>query len=85
MAWSSANRKLILTLPAGLIVARGGASYPAAAIGRPLYDYMSLANMLQPCAAHSPVGRRCRRSDSVERSDAPVRRIDAARWPSTAM
>ena len=43
-----------LTLPAGLIVARGGASYPAEAIGRTLYDYTSLANMLQPCAAHSP-------------------------------
>lgn len=42
------------TLPAGLIVARGGTSYPADAIGRPLYDYTSLANMLQPCAAHSP-------------------------------
>lgn len=43
-----------LTLPAGLIVARGGVGYPAAAIGRPLYDYTSLANMLQPCAAYSP-------------------------------
>ncbi len=42
------------TLPAGLIVARGGVNYPAAAIGRPLYDYTSLANMLQPCAAHAP-------------------------------
>jgi hydroxybutyrate-dimer hydrolase len=37
-----------------LTIARGGVSYPAAAIGRPLYDYTSLANMLQPCAAHSP-------------------------------
>ena len=43
-----------MTLPAGLIVARGGVNYPAAAIGRPLYDYASLANMLQPCAAYSP-------------------------------
>jgi len=43
-----------LTLPAGLIVARGGVNYPAAAIGRPLYDYTSLANMLFPCAAYSP-------------------------------
>lgn len=42
------------TLPAGLIVARGGVNYPAAALGRPLYDYTSLANMLQPCAAHAP-------------------------------
>ncbi|MDQ3446543.1 MAG: D-(-)-3-hydroxybutyrate oligomer hydrolase [Pseudomonadota bacterium] len=42
------------TVPAGLIVARGGLNYPAGAIGRPLYDYTSLANMLQPCAAHSP-------------------------------
>lgn len=42
-----------LTLPAALNIARGGVSYPAPAIGRPLYDYTSLANMLQPCAAHS--------------------------------
>lgn len=43
-----------VTLPAGLIVARGGVNYPAAAIGRTLYDHISLANLLQPCAAHSP-------------------------------
>lgn len=42
------------TVPAGLIVARGGVNYPAAAIGRPLYDYTSLANQLQPCAAYAP-------------------------------
>lgn len=42
------------TVPPGLIVARGGVNYPAAAIGRPLYDYTSLGNMLQPCAAHAP-------------------------------
>ncbi len=42
------------TVPAGLIVARGGVNYPATAIGRPLYDYTSLGNMLQPCAAYSP-------------------------------
>jgi hydroxybutyrate-dimer hydrolase len=38
-----------------LTIARGGVSYPAEAIGRTLYDYTSLANMLQPCAAHSPM------------------------------
>ena len=42
------------TVPAGLIVARGGVNYPASAIGRPLYDYTSLGNMLQPCAAYAP-------------------------------
>ncbi len=42
------------TVPAGLIVARGGVNYPATAIGRPLYDYTSLGNMLQPCAAYAP-------------------------------
>ena len=42
------------TVPAGLIVARGGVNYPASAIGRPLYDYTTLGNMLQPCAAHAP-------------------------------
>ena len=41
-------------VPAGLGVARGGVSYPATAIGRPLYDYTSLANLLQPCAAYAP-------------------------------
>ena len=50
MAWSwrAANYR---DVPAGLIVARGGTNYPAAAIGRPLYDHVSLANLLQPCAA----------------------------------
>jgi len=43
-----------LTLPAGLIVARGGVNYPTTAIGRPLYDYASLGNLLQPCAAYAP-------------------------------
>lgn len=43
-----------VSLPAGLIVARGGVNYPVTALGRPLYDYMSLANLLQPCAAYSP-------------------------------
>ena len=46
--------QISVTLPAGLIVARGGINYPAAAIGRPLYDHVSLANLLQPCAAYSP-------------------------------
>ncbi len=43
-----------VTVPAGLIVARGGVNYPTPAIGRTLYDYTSLANMLQPCAAYAP-------------------------------
>ncbi|MEO8185918.1 MAG: 3-hydroxybutyrate oligomer hydrolase family protein, partial [Burkholderiaceae bacterium] len=42
------------TLPAGLIIARGGVNYPSTAIGHPLYDYISLANLLQPCAAYAP-------------------------------
>ena len=46
--------QLNVALPPGLIVARGGVNYPAAAIGRTLYDYTSLANMLAPCAAHAP-------------------------------
>ena len=44
-----------LTPPAGLIVSRGGVNYVASAIGRPLYDYSTLGNLLQPCAAHAPV------------------------------
>ena len=36
---------------AGINVVRGVTPYPSTAIGRPLYDYMSLANLLQPCAA----------------------------------
>ncbi len=43
-----------LALPPALNVTRGGVFYPAEAIGRPLYDYTSLANMLQPCAAYAP-------------------------------
>lgn len=42
------------TVPAGLIIARGGVNFAASAIGRPLYDYTSLANQLQPCAAYAP-------------------------------
>ena len=42
------------TLPAGLAISRGGVNYPSTAIGRPLYDYISLANLLQPCAAYAP-------------------------------
>ena len=42
------------TLPAGLTIARGGVNYAPGAIGRPLYDYISLANLLQPCAAYAP-------------------------------
>jgi hydroxybutyrate-dimer hydrolase len=42
------------TLPAGLTISRGGVNYASDAIGRPLYDYISLANLLQPCAAYAP-------------------------------
>ena len=41
------------TVPASLMVARGGVAFPATAIGRPLYDYTTLANLLQPCAAYA--------------------------------
>jgi hydroxybutyrate-dimer hydrolase len=41
-------------LPAnGLNIARGGTAYPPTAVGRTLYDYTTLANLLQPCAAHA--------------------------------
>ena len=43
-----------LTPPPGLIISRGGVNYVASAIGRPLYDYSTLGNLLQPCAAHAP-------------------------------
>ncbi len=43
----------VLVPAAGLTIARGGVAYPAAAVGRPLYDYTSLANLLQPCAAYA--------------------------------
>jgi hydroxybutyrate-dimer hydrolase len=36
---------------AGINIQRGATVYPATAVGRPLYDYMTLANLLQPCAA----------------------------------
>lgn len=41
-------------LPAGGInIARGGANFASTAVGRPLYDYVTIANLLQPCAAHA--------------------------------
>ena len=41
-----------LQIPAaGINVQRGTTLYPVTAVGRPLYDYMTLANLLQPCAA----------------------------------
>jgi hydroxybutyrate-dimer hydrolase len=41
-------------LPAsGINVARGGTAYAPSAIGRPLVDYTTLANLLQPCAAYA--------------------------------
>lgn len=41
-----------LHLPEELKVLRGGKPVPA--FGKPLYDYISLANLLQPVAAHAP-------------------------------
>ncbi|WP_246278908.1 D-(-)-3-hydroxybutyrate oligomer hydrolase [Paraburkholderia ultramafica] len=41
-----------LRLPAQVAVAQGGV--PVGAFGKPLADYMTLANMLQPCAALAP-------------------------------
>jgi len=41
---------------ANVAVARGGTTYPASAVGRPLYDYTSIANLLQPCAAYAASG-----------------------------
>jgi len=43
----------VLVPRSGLAIARGGTAYPASAIARPLYDYTTLANLLQPCAAHA--------------------------------
>ena len=46
--------QISVRLPASRItVARGGTAYAASAIGRPLYDYTTLANLLQPCAAYA--------------------------------
>ncbi|WP_244816023.1 D-(-)-3-hydroxybutyrate oligomer hydrolase [Caballeronia sp. Lep1P3] len=41
-----------LNLPAQVAVNQGGA--PVGSFGRPLADYMTLANLLQPCAALAP-------------------------------
>lgn len=41
-----------LRLPAQVSVAQGGV--PVGAFGKPLADYMTLANLLQPCAALAP-------------------------------
>jgi hydroxybutyrate-dimer hydrolase len=40
-------------VPAGLSISRGGTAYPASVVGRTLYDYTTLANLLQPCAAYA--------------------------------
>ena len=42
------------TVPAGLTISARWRELPIDAIGRPLYDYISLANLLQPCAAYAP-------------------------------
>jgi hydroxybutyrate-dimer hydrolase len=43
-----------LRLPAnGLSITRGGIAVPA--FGKPLFDYTSIANLLQPCAAYAAV------------------------------
>lgn len=41
-----------LRLPKALRIVRGGK--PVAAFGKPLYDYITLANLLQPVAAYAP-------------------------------
>lgn len=43
-----------LNAPAGVTIKRGATTLPASAIGRPLYDYFTLANLYQPCAAYAP-------------------------------
>jgi len=43
----------VLVPASGMSIARGGVTYPATAIARPLYDYTSLANLLQPCASYA--------------------------------
>jgi hydroxybutyrate-dimer hydrolase len=45
--------QISLFFPNRVTVLRGVNVYPASAIGRPLYDYTTLANLLQPCAAHA--------------------------------
>ena len=39
---------------AGVTIRRGATTLPASAIARPLYDYFTLANLYQPCAAYAP-------------------------------
>jgi hydroxybutyrate-dimer hydrolase len=39
-------------VPAALKITRGGT--PVASFGRPLYDYVTIANLYQPCAAYAP-------------------------------
>ncbi len=43
-----------LNAPANVTIKQGGVTLPASAIGRPLYDYFTLANLYQPCAAYAP-------------------------------
>jgi len=43
-----------LNAPANVTIKRGNATLAASAIARPLYDYFTLANLYQPCAAYAP-------------------------------
>ncbi|HET7730587.1 MAG TPA: 3-hydroxybutyrate oligomer hydrolase family protein [Usitatibacter sp.] len=49
-----AEPQINLNAPANVTIRRGGTTLPASAIGRPLYDYFTLANLYQPCAAYAP-------------------------------
>ena len=54
---------------ANVAVARGGTTYAASAVGRPLYDYTSLANLLQPCAAYATSGAGAGRASTARIED----------------
>ena len=48
-----AEPQIVLNVPAGVTIKRGATTLPSTAIALPLYDYTTLANLYQPCAAYA--------------------------------
>jgi hydroxybutyrate-dimer hydrolase len=64
--------QISLFFPNRVTVLRGVNVYPASAIGRSLYDYTTIANLLQPCAAFASAA-----TDSPDRGSLPEQNAQA--------
>ncbi|WP_028310161.1 3-hydroxybutyrate oligomer hydrolase family protein [Derxia gummosa] len=63
--------QVYVNLPAGVSIARNGVTVPSA--GRPLYDYVTVANLMQPCAAWAAAASGSPFQASVTQADAQAR------------